>query len=143
MANSNRSSAIWQLAYEILCFACVILLLQSIKSGGLVPLLIAPFLLAYLSNNVAATRIVFALVFSFLAFCTWIWIFTLCISNYLHDHVILEEHSWWDFFAFLIPVMLTTWTLVWALKRRTAKPKFEIAYISLLIAASLLVLALG
>ena len=107
--------------------------------GYVFAFILSPFLIVYFSNNETTQKIAFAIVLMFLAYLTWSVIITFYLTDFLYDHFIKTEHSFWDLFAFFIPVVLTILTLRWGLKGRTEKPGFEIGYILCLVLALLFI----
>jgi len=140
--NQPKYSYLLQKVYEISCFIGTVLFIAEIKSSvaNILVIILLLFLFLYISRNADVERIAFGITLTILSYCTWTVIITTYLTDFLYDRFIKSEHSIWDPLAFLIPTILTIWTLLWSLRRRKTETKFEVIYLSCLVVAVLIVI---
>jgi glucan phosphoethanolaminetransferase (alkaline phosphatase superfamily) len=131
MSAKQKISYTIQIAYELLCFGGALVIVTYIKEtpAKTIPYLFIPLLFFHLLGNSGAKKLTYSLAIAFLAYLTWTIIVTFYLTNYLENSHIIGEHSIWDTFAFLIPFVLTIWTFIWSIKKRTPKNRFETVYL--------------
>jgi hypothetical protein len=98
--------------------------------------LMLPFAIIALTKNEQAKRISFAILLGLLSFGAWTFVITVWATNLLDRQFGLPEHSWWDIFAFLLPLMFAATTLIWAIRERKVSDRFDRIYFSIIIGAT-------
>lgn len=124
---------ILQRAYECFCTFFTVMLLDGLKQGTgfMISGIIVLFLTVYPGRNINAHRIAFAISFGFLAYLAWTEVITVQFTNFLdRNDYIHDEHSPWDLFAFLLPVLFAIATFCWVLKKRKQHKNFDLVYLS-------------
>lgn len=134
MTNQNKSltyrRSIFSLliGYELICYAGVIMLGWQFRSefNWLLTLIVFPFVLLYLVNDPVVDRIVYTILFTFISWLGWTFLVAEKLTTFLYAHFIHEEHSNWDLFAFLLPVLFAITSFFWCLRKRRQQRRFEI-----------------
>lgn len=124
---------ILQRAYECFCIVLTIMLLNSFKPGigFIVSGILFLFLIVYLGRNIQAHKIAFAISFALLSYLAWTELITVLFTNFLDRNDYIDgEHSPWDLFAFLLPVLFAIATFCWVLKKRKQHKNFDLVYLS-------------
>lgn len=123
-----------QRTYEILCGVACVGILSMFKDIAVwyALILLLPFALVAFTKNEKAKTISFGIFFGILSYGAWTFAITAWTTNLLERAFGLPEHSLWDIFAFLLPLMFAATTLIWAVRERKVSDKFDRFYFSIL-----------
>jgi hypothetical protein len=96
----------------------------------LVPYFVFPFLVGSFIKNDKVNLVSLGILIGLQSYAAWTYIITCHLTNYLYDHFIHSEHSFWDILAFFFPLLFAIMTLIWALKRRKVISQYDRLYVT-------------
>lgn len=96
-------------------------------------ILTLPFAGIALLKKETIKRISFGIFLGLLSYAAWTVVITVGLTDLLDTMFGLPEHSMWDIFAFLLPLIFAATTLIWAVRDRAVSDKFDRLYLSLIV----------
>ena len=125
---------ILQYSYDIFCFAAILALCteSGLKDGitNLISLFILLFIIPFFASVERTNKIAFTIIHACIAWLGWTALITFHLTEYLYSNFIKDEHSIWDLFAFLLPVLFMLLTIWWDLQFRIFRKWYEPAYLT-------------
>ena len=123
-----------QYSYDIFCFAAMLALCTAsgLKDGitTLISLFILLFIIPFFPSVEKTNQIAFTIIHACIAWLGWTALITFHLTEYLYSNFIKDEHSIWDLFAFLLPVLFMLLTIWWDLQFRIFRKWYEPAYLT-------------